>query len=388
MIRLLSILLTTLIGTTNAAEQNPITHAIQTIQKIEREGQGNTEAQEAWKNLVDAGPDAVMPILNSVKADTFQAAWFDSVLSAIAEDGEQLPIEAVKTFLKDQEHDSLARFFAYDLLKQADPDSIKAMQLKMIDDPNPIIRSEAIAFRLEQLPKDKEASLRELKQLFEAARDFEQTKEIAKQLKERGVSTDIPKQMGVVTQWQVIGPFDSTDGKGYNQPFPPETAVDLQAEIIGKEDKTLKWKPFQSDGDNGKIDLNDALSKNMDAAGYAYTVLLSTKEQAGEIRVASQNAIEIFFNGEKIFEREEYHHGTRIDQHIAAVTFHKGENKLLIKVLQNNQAQSWAQDWDFLLRICDSSGGRLPLMQVIETDAGAKTIELSQLRADEPNEKK
>ena len=46
---------------------NPRTYtdhtAIQTIQKIEREGQGNTDAQEAWKMLVDAGPDAVMPIL-------------------------------------------------------------------------------------------------------------------------------------------------------------------------------------------------------------------------------------------------------------------------------------------------------------------------------------
>ena len=89
-----------------------------------------------------------------------------------------------------------------------------------------------------------------------------------------------------------------------------------------------------------------------------------------------------------MFEREEYHHGTRIDQHVAPVTFREGPNQLLIKVLQNNQTQSWAQDWDFLLRICDSSGGRLPLVQTIDTETGPKTIEMSQLRTDEPKEKK
>ena len=387
MMRILILFCAASMSFAHAAEPSNVQQAIDTIHNVQREGQGNAEAQTAWKTLVEAGPQAVLPILKNVRSNTFQAAWFDSVLTAIAEQPGQLPIKEIRGFLNDQSNDTLARFFAYGLLKQAEPEATKMMLRGMIDDPNALIRTEAIALRMEQLPDDRAERTAELKQLFDAVRDFEQAKTLAKELKQVDVATDLPRHFGIVTQWHLIGPFDSTDGKGFGQAFPPEAGVDLKGTYKGKSND-VTWKPFQSSGDNGKVDLNKALGKNMDAAGYAYAVLLSTKDQPAEIRVASQNAIEIFLNGEKVFEREEYHHGTRMDQHIAKVTLREGTNKLLIKVLQNNQPQSWTQNWDFLLRVSDSTGGRLPLLQMIETEAGPQTVELSQLRSDEPKEKK
>jgi hypothetical protein len=37
----------------------------------------------------------------------------------------------------------------------------------------------------------------------------------------------------------------------------------------------------------------------------------------------------------------------------------------VLKVCQNNQTQAWAQDWFFQVRVCDDTGGPLPLQQKI-----------------------
>ena len=42
----------------------------------------------------------------------------------------------------------------------------------------------------------------------------------------------------------------------------------------------------------------------------------------------------------------------------------KGRNTILLKVCQNEQADAWAQVWDFQLRVCDAVGGAVPLTVV------------------------
>jgi len=78
-----------------------------------------------------------------------------------------------------------------------------------------------------------------------------------------------------------------------------------------------------------------------------------------QVRVASPNAVQIFLNGKKVFEREEYHHGSNLDYHVGAGTLRKGPNAILIKVCQNNQTDSWAQAWSIRARVCDATGGPL-----------------------------
>ena len=38
------------------------------------------------------------------------------------------------------------------------------------------------------------------------------------------------------------------------------------------------------------------------------------------------------------------------------VRMKKGKNVVLVKILQNEQKEEWAQDWDFKLRVCDATG--------------------------------
>jgi hypothetical protein len=45
-----------------------------------------------------------------------------------------------------------------------------------------------------------------------------------------------------------------------------------------------------------------------------------------------------------------------IDQYIVNAPLKKGTNRILLKIAQNEQEESWAQRWEFQLRVCDTNG--------------------------------
>ena len=90
-------------------------------------------------------------------------------------------------------------------------------------------------------------------------------------------------------------------------------------------------------------------------------VVADPDSNGGETCRASNNAVKIFLNGREIFFREEYHHGTRMDQHVGKGKLKAGRNGILIKVCQDNQTPDWAQTWGFQLRVCDALGGAVPM---------------------------
>ena len=45
-----------------------------------------------------------------------------------------------------------------------------------------------------------------------------------------------------------------------------------------------------------------------------------------------------------------------MDQYVSTGVLKPGRNVILLKVCQNEQDQSWAQDWKFQLRVCDATG--------------------------------
>ena len=53
---------------------------------------------------------------------------------------------------------------------------------------------------------------------------------------------------------------------------------------------------------------------------------------------------------------EVYHAGMSIDQYIGRAQLKTGENSIVLKVCQNEQTESWAQRWQFQLRVSDETG--------------------------------
>jgi hypothetical protein len=159
-------------------------------------------------------------------------------------------------------------------------------------------------------------------------------------------------------KWKVIGPFDNTDRKGFETVFPPEKELRLDSVYEGKG-KQVKWVPFESTNEYGKLDFNQPLGSEKEVTGYAVTTIDAPAEREAELRLGCKNAWKIWLNGELLFGRDEYHRGQQMDQYKLKCRLKKGANTVLVKCCQNEQKEAWTVEWEFQLRLCDSTGTAL-----------------------------
>ena len=341
--------------------QGSVESSLRTITSVEREGRGNEAAGAAWQELVNAGPPSLPALLaatgtGSAVADNWLRLAGDTIISAAARKGQKVPIEELEAFVKDRKHAAAARQLAFDLLGQVDLSRAKAIEPSLIDDPVQELRRGAVQ-RLIDAAKAKsgdEAKAAYL-QALDAVRDEDQTKLIAAELKKLGTPVDLPRHFGFLTKWHVIGPFDNTDRKGFDTAFPPESGIQLEAAHPGK-DKEVKWVLFESNDEYGKIDFNKPLGMVKEATAYAVTTFESATERDIELRLGCKNAWKVWLNGVLLFGRDEYHRGQQMDQYKLKSRLKKGANTILVKCCQNEQKEEWTVEWEFQLRVCDSSG--------------------------------
>jgi len=352
---------------------------------VGREGAGNIAAAAAFKKVSVLKPEILPEILGGLDGSHPEAAnWFRGAVDAIAERalarGEPLPAKAIEAFLLDRRRPVAARELAWEWLCRVDSSAPGRLLAGLIDDPSGELRREAVAVDLAAAEKllasdtGKDAGRSDLRRLFGFSRDPAQVEAIAKRLTELGETADVARHMGFVKEWKLLGPFDGLATEDWQRSLPaglpahhagfhfayaPETSLDLDVEHAGKAGP-VRWKPFTSVHLQGAVDLNVALGKHKGAVAFALAEIDSPGAVPIELRSGTPNAVKIWLNGERIFQREEYHHGMSLDQHIAAGTLKKGRNRILLKVCQNDQTEDWAQDWTFQLRVCDATGKGAP----------------------------
>jgi hypothetical protein len=346
---------------------------LEAIRKVGREGAGNAAAARAWKELVRRGRPVLPALLAGMADDEPVAAnWLRTAVDAVAERavaaGRPLPRAELEKFLADTRHARVARRLAYEWLVRVDPTAADRLLPKMLHDPSPELRRDAVARAIREakalLDRDeRKAATAAYRKAFAGAADQDQVDRIAEQLKELGVKVDLAAHLGVVRRWQLLGPFDHTGGVGFARAYPPERRIDLSAGYTGKAGKELRWQEHTTASPYGVVDLNKAVGKHMGAVAYAFAVIDSPRARPVQVRAGSTNAIKVFLNGKQVFAREEYHHGQAQDQYVARGTLKAGRNQLLLKVCQNEQKDDWAQNWSFQVRLCDPAGAAVPFHQ-------------------------
>lgn len=360
------------------AADDDTTRALAALKAVTKEGKGNEDASPAWKTLVSKGGAALLPALEAFDDTNPTAAnWLRTAVDAIAEsekaNNRSLPADKLEAFVKDTKRSALARRAAYELLVAQDAGAKSRLLPDFLNDKSPDMRRDAIAHQLDILEKLARPTIKaDLEKLFTFTRDKDQVELVAEKVKANGGKASVTEQFGFVTFASLVGPFDSTAGKGFAVAYPPEAATDASGTFKGKGDAELKWAPPATANKSGTFDLNKLLAQHKDAVAYARAVVVAEKETPCEIRVTCATAVQIFLNGKKLFQREEYHHGAPFDGHVGKGTLVKGDNVILLKVCQNNQQDSWAQKWEFQMRVCDATGGPLAL----EQKAGDKTHKL------------
>jgi hypothetical protein len=312
-----------------------------------------------------------VPTLTAFKdASPISANWLRSTVDAIAaaeaKAGRTLPNDTLKGFVEDAKQSPDARRIAFELLNTQSPDIAKDVLKGLINDPSLDLRRDAIALRMKGVTKEQTKTLA---MLWLAARDRDQVEALAKLLDYTGA--EVTEHFNYVTRWHIVGPFDGPDASGFAKSYEPENKVDLKATYDGKGGAKIGWKVVgskeleeQGEKDYSLVDLVKEVGKHKDAVAFAFATVAVEKDVAVDFRAATQNAVKMYLNGKEVFAREAYHQGTMMDQHQAKVTLKAGKNDILLKICQNDQKEPWAQRWVFQMRVCDFTGGRVPMTVV------------------------
>jgi hypothetical protein len=140
--------------------------------------------------------------------------------------------------------------------------------------------------------------------------------------------------------WYYVGPFDNSDGKGFDAVYGPEKdkAFDPKATYAGKHDEKVSWKEFKNFKLGKVIDLKK-FNESDDCVIYLSHEFEATEEALLPISLGSDDSITVWFNGEQLLA-ENVVRAADADQNQTALRIKKGKNRLLIKVC--NAAGEWA----------------------------------------------
>jgi hypothetical protein len=144
---------------------------------------------------------------------------------------------------------------------------------------------------------------------------------------EKGYLENPPPQLG---EWHSIGPFlDKDFDSAFKKAFPPEEEIDLTRTY---EKDQLKWTTHP-EWEDGKI--HNGLTQSNSAAVYLYRTIHVETPQSLALSFGSDDAIKAWLNGKGILTNF-VSRGAEADQDKATVQLQPGENKLLVKIVNNS----------------------------------------------------
>lgn len=363
-------------------------------------GVGNVEAAQVWNKVKDDQSVSLEMLLSEFdRATPLSGNGLRTLIEARLEQelkrevGGQVGlanrIATLKMFALNPDHAPLGRTFALDLLERYVPEEIEPLHDLLLKDPEGEMRRPAIARLIEEAkkivaenqPDSPSKAVAVYRTALKSVYDYDQLDFIVNaigELNEKGqlgLTFDPALARGFLVNWQVIGPFDNTDCKGFDTVYAPETDVWSNPPESGKtytgKHGEVAWKPARPTDPYAVLQFNDLLIKEKFVCAYATTEIESFDESPVTLRIASYNALKIWINGQRIDSIEIYHGDEQPDQYVYAVTLPKGKSRLLFKVCQNNQPQEYTWEWRLKVRIRDERGRRkgqeeIPVLQETE----------------------
>lgn len=336
------------------------------LRAIEREGHNSDRARAALQYSATGKPTDIPVLLDGFSdANPIARNLLRGAIEALADRfPRDLPLDELEARIKNpQDVDPHARGLAFELLQQQAPQRAAQLVPELLHDPNPDLRRLAVAQAIENAANrategDQEEARTEYERALTGAIDRDQVTAIVAALKPMGREVDLPRHFGFVTNWTMIGPFDNTAAKAFDVAYPPEQEWAPNAEYQGKSGP-VQWRSVSTQDDFGIVDVKKELEQPKGAAVYLTATVESDGPRSGELRLGTQNAWKVWLNGKFLFGYEEYHRGMIMDQHRIPIQLQPGENRFLLKLLQNEQTEDWAQSFNFQLRLTDSAGQAL-----------------------------
>lgn len=347
---------------TLAAADADVASQIETILTVQPRAENQAAASKAAVELADASPEALPTIAAAIGdghglADNALRGAFETIVAAA--DAAALPLDELRDFYADRSHDPRARRMVFELLR--DRDALDGVE-PQLDDPSEELRFDAVKAALDAadaLPDDD--ALAAYRAALAGATDRDQVDRIAKRLEAAGEPVDRVAHYGYLTRYRLIGPFDNRDEASFDRSYPPEErpgdpAFDKELASDFEGFDSVGWQTFDASGDEATLNLHDVADNYKGSLVYLATAFEADAAGPIQLRLSTENAFKIWLNGEPVFARPEYHRSKRFDQYVLPAEAREGRNLVFIKLLQNEQEQSWAQEYDVSVRVTDPTG--------------------------------
>lgn len=367
----MSLVVAILLAAPLALSADEVDDALKAISQVGPQGAGSVEARKARDVLARHGVEILPRLLaaldtpNIVAANWLRTVYADVVSRELAKPQSQLPLPLLKEYVLARERQGRARRLVLQLIEKLEPGFTREFLTGSLGDRE--FRGEAITQALAAgdaaaQAGNKDEAKRLYQAAFENARDASQVQTAAAKLAAQGVQASIVDQMGFVVDWWLLGPFDAPEYSGFDKVFPPEKKVDLAAKYDGQMG-TIAWKRFHNPDALGQLNLIDAVASTKEAVAYAYTELESPKDVDAQLRCGADDNCSVWLNGEKVFGRNQWLNGSRLDRFIAPVHLRKGKNTVLVKICQGPQHKDpeVPNNWSLQLRFCDAEGAGVGL---------------------------
>ena len=358
--------------------------AIALLQAARPGGVGSVENQRAAAVLVQQGEAAVLPILQGFrKASPVGENWlrnaFEQIDSDLTAAKNTISPKVLEGFIADVSNAPAARRLAYESLRRQDPAAEARLIPGLLLDPSPEFRRDAVALLVkEAAAAEGPAAIALYRKAFSGAVHEDQVKQISEALRKAGETVDISRHFGFVSSWMIAGPFDNREEKGFAIAYAPEAEItaagpDLAREYDGMDAKKVRWQAIETGDDFGVVDIAKQIENYKGSAMYASAVWNASAAQTLQVRLGTPNAWKLWINGKLVFEREEYHRSSQMDQYAVPISLQAGRNIIALKICQNEQTQDWAQKYQYQLRICDTTGaGVLPVTAAAATQTSGE----------------
>lgn len=355
------------------AAAGEVDDAIAVIARVGPQAAGSAAARQARDRLA-AEDAAILPKLlvamdtkNIVAANWYRTAYEEIVARELAKPQPRFPLDALRDYVKDPRRQGRVRRAALNLVERLEPGYGAALIPTLFDDPE--FRSEAVQAALDAGAKaedagDREAVLEQYRLAFEHSRSAEQVTKSAAKLQTLGEAADVVGHLGFVVEWYLLGPFDAPEYSGFAATYPPdERPFDVHAEFSGKDGKPIRWQRYSVADPLGQLNLIDAVAPVREAVGYAYSEFSAPEAIDAQLRCGADDNCTVWLNGKRVFGREQWLNGTRLDRFITPVKLLQGKNTLLVKVCQGPQHKDpqVPNNWSLQLRFCDPTGVGLGL---------------------------
>jgi cellulose synthase operon protein C len=186
---------------------------------------------------------------------------------------------------------------------------------------------------------------------------------LARMLRSAGeakMADDTFAELGFIRDWWIVGPFDNQTGRGYQFEFLPEKKIDLDRRLAGKGQQLLFRKAPRAPVD-GVVKLHALMRPETRAVAYALSVIHTGRRRKVLIEAGCDDACKVWINGTLVIDDPGIHRQAA-DQNIVSLTLPAGDNRLLVKIVQNEGA------WSFSLAASDLAGRAIPALKPISKE--------------------